>query len=67
MSFFSRSIFLFNKCLERIMSDALEEHDRKVVIGVRTITNLQFKKDIDALAEEEQALVEKYRQELHKV
>ena len=48
-------------------SDALEEHDRKVVIGVKTITNLRFKKDIDALAEEELALVEKYRQELHKV
>ena len=43
------------------MSDALEEHDRKVSIGGRNITNLRFADDIDALAEEEQefeALVE---------
>ena len=38
------------------MSDALEEHDRKVSIGGRNITNLQFADDIDALAEEEQEL-----------
>ena len=42
--------------LERIMSDALEEHDRKVGTGGRTITNLRFADEIDALAEEEQAL-----------
>ena len=41
--------------LEWIMSDALEEHDRKVSIGGRNITNLRFD-DIDALAEEEQEL-----------
>ena len=44
------------------MSDALEEHDGKVSIGGRNITNLWFADDIDALAEEEQkleALVEK--------
>ena len=44
------------------MSDALEEHDGKVSIGGRNITNLQFADDSDALAEEEQeleALVEK--------
>ena len=35
------------------MSDALEEHDGKVSIGGRNITNLQFADDIDALAEEE--------------
>ena len=41
------------------MSDALEEHDGKVSIGGRNITNLQFADDIDALAEEElEALVE---------
>ena len=34
------------------MSDALEEHDRKISIGGRIITNLQFADDIDALAEE---------------
>ena len=44
---------LFNIFLERIMSDALEEHDGKVSIGGRIITNLRF---ADALAEEEQEL-----------
>ena len=43
-----------NIFLERIMSDALEEHDGKVSIGGRTITYLQFADGIDALAEEEQ-------------
>ena len=38
------------------MSDALEEHDSKVSIGGRNITNLQFADDIDVLAEEEQEL-----------
>ena len=38
------------------MSDALEEHDGKVSIGGRNITNLQFADDTDALAEEEQEL-----------
>ena len=47
---------LFNIFLERIMSDALEEHDRKVSIGGRNITNLRFADDADALAEEEQEL-----------
>ena len=45
-----------NIFLERIMSDALEEHDGKVSIGGRNITNLRFADDIDALAEEEQEL-----------
>ena len=49
---------LFNIFLERIMSDALEEHNRKVSIGDRNITNLRFADDIDALAEELKALVE---------
>ena len=43
------------------MSDALEEHDRKVSIGGRNITNLPFADDTDSLAKEEQepeALVE---------
>ena len=38
------------------MPDAVEEHDRKVSIGSRNITNLRFADDIDALAEEEQEL-----------
>ena len=38
------------------MSDAQEEHDGKVSIGGRNITNRRFADDIDALAEEEQEL-----------
>ena len=38
------------------MSDALEEHDGKISVGGRTITNLRFTDDIDALAEEVQGL-----------
>ena len=38
------------------MPDSLEEHDEKVGIGGRNITNLRFADDIDALAEEEQEL-----------
>ena len=45
---------LFKIFLERIMSDALEDHDGKVSIGGRNITNLPFADDIDAQAEEEQ-------------
>ena len=47
-----------NIFLERIMSNGLEEHehDGKVSIGGRNITNLRFADDIDALAEEEQEL-----------
>ena len=45
------SPYLFNIFLLRIMSDALEEHDEKVSIGGRNITNLRFADDIDALAE----------------
>ena len=47
---------LFKIFLKRIMSDALEVHVGKVSIGRRTITNLRFADDIDALAEEEQQL-----------
>ena len=38
------------------MSDTLEDHDGKVSICGRNISNLQFVDDIDALAEEEQEL-----------
>ena len=47
---------LFNIFHERIMSDALEEHDGKVSISDRNITNLRFADDIEAAAEEEQEL-----------
>ena len=52
---------LFNIFLERIMPDALEEHEGKVSMGGRNITDLRFADVIDALAEEElelEALVE---------
>ena len=42
--------------LERVMSDALENHDGKISIGGRNITNLRSADYIDALAEEEQEL-----------
>ena len=38
------------------MSDALEQHGRRVSIGSRNTTNLELADDIDALAEEEQEL-----------
>ena len=38
------------------MSDALEEHGRRVSIGGRNIANLEIASDIDAQAEEEQEL-----------
>ena len=38
--------------LERIMTDALEDHEGTVSIGGRTITNLRFADDIDGLAGE---------------
>ena len=52
--------------LERIMSDALEEHDGKVSIGGRNITNLRFADDIDVLAEEEQEQLEALVESLDK-
>ena len=44
----------FNIFLERIMADALEDHEGTVSIGGRTITNLRFAGDIDGLAGEEE-------------
>ena len=38
------------------MSDILEEHDGKISIGGKTISNLRFANGTDALAEEEQEL-----------
>ena len=48
------SLTLFNIFLERIMTDALEDHEGTVSIGGRTITNLNFADDIDGLAGEEE-------------
>ena len=47
---------LFNIFLERIMTDALEDHGGTVRIGGRTIINLRFADDIDGLAGEEEEL-----------
>ena len=47
---------LINIFLRWIMSDALEEHGRRVSLGGRNITNLETADDIHALAEEEQEL-----------
>ena len=46
----------FNIFLERIMTDALEDHEGTIIIGGRTITSLRFADDIDGLAGEEEAL-----------
>ena len=62
------SLILLNIFLERIMFDALEEHDRKISIGSRNITNLRFGDDIDALAVGRagaRSLSRKSRQNLH--
>ena len=47
---------LFNIFLERIMTDALQDHEGTVSIAGRTITNLRFADDIDGLAGEEEEL-----------
>ena len=48
------SVTLFNIFLERIMTDASEDHEGTVSIGGRT--NLRFADDIDGLAGEEEEL-----------
>ena len=47
---------LFNRVVERIMTDTLEDHEGSVSIGGRTITSLRFADDIDGLAGEEEEL-----------
>ena len=47
---------LFNIFPERIMTDALEDHQGTVSIRGRTITNLRFADDIDVLAGKEEEL-----------
>ena len=42
--------------LEMIVSSALKDYDWKVSIGGRTKANLRFTGNIDAIAEEEQAI-----------
>ena len=48
------SPLLFNIFLERITTDALEDHEGTVSIGGRRITNLCVADDIDGLAGEEE-------------
>ena len=50
------SFTLFNIFLERIVTDALEDHEGTVSIGGRTINNHRFADDIDGLAGEEEEL-----------
>ena len=45
---------LFNIFLERVMTDASEDHEGTLSIGGRTITNIRFADDIDGLAVEEE-------------
>ena len=45
---------LFNIFLERIMCEALDDHEDSVSIGGRLITNFRFADDIVANAEEEE-------------
>ena len=47
---------LFNIFLERIMTDASEDHEGTVSTGCRTITNLRFTDGIDDLAREEEEM-----------
>ena len=52
---------LFNIFLERIMTDALNDHESTVSIGGRTVSNLRFADDIDGLAGSENELSELIR------
>ena len=52
---------LFNIFLERIMTDALNDHESPVGIGGRTVSNLRFADDIDGLAGSEHELSELIR------
>ena len=47
---------LFNTFLERMITDALKDHEGTVSIGGRTITSLCFANDINGLAGEEKEL-----------
>ena len=47
---------LFNIFLERIMADALEDHESTVSIGGSTITSLRFADDTEGLAGEEEEM-----------
>ena len=50
------SPILFNILLERIMTDALQDHEGTVSTGGKKITNFRFADNIDGLAGEEEEL-----------
>ena len=47
---------LFNRLLERIITDALEDHEGTVSTGGKTVTNFRFADNIGGLAGEEKEL-----------
>ena len=47
---------LFNIFLEKIMTDALEDHEGTASLGARAFTNFRIADDIDGLAGEEEEL-----------
>lgn len=49
---------LFNIFLERIMTEALKNHEGSISIGGRKISNLRFADDIDAMAGSEEELAQ---------
>ena len=49
-------LYFFNVFLERVMTDALEDHEGTVGIGGTTFTSLNFADGIDGLAGEEEEL-----------
>ena len=55
---------LFNIFLEKIKTDALEDHQGTVSIRGRTITDLRFAEDIDGPAGEEEEISSTSRQSL---
>ena len=63
---YSHTHTLFNIFLERIMTDALEDHEGTVSIGGKTIANLHSADDIDGLAGEEEKELAKLVKCLHK-
>ena len=53
---------LFNIFLQKIATDALEDHEGSVSVGGRTITNLRFADDFDTLAGKEEELFKLVKQ-----
>ena len=58
---------LFNIFLERIMCEALDDHEGRVSIGERLITNFRFADDIVVNAEDDEEAARPTRYNHHKV